>query len=271
MKLQISNSAQDGFFVSPAHADRGDGAGERNIVYVGRYHCVSGYKSATGLEPKVSITRATARTGIHNLGSTIWQYDFAMYWTIMMLYLVEFADWNGQKTIGYGCGNNSNRQNVGASDSMPYHTGTMQSSCTAYGVGTQYRYIEGLWDNVLDWVDGIYFSGANIYCIKNPASFSDISGGTLTGTRSTSSDQIKEWAIPTASGFDWALYPSVVGEGAGEQTYVTDYCNYSSFGVVLSAGGNHYRDQGSGPFYLLGNFSDLSQNASIGCRFQKLP
>ena len=37
MKLQISNGPEDGFLVSPAHADRGDGQGERDYVYVGRY------------------------------------------------------------------------------------------------------------------------------------------------------------------------------------------------------------------------------------------
>jgi hypothetical protein len=38
MKLQIARYAADGCHVSPAHADRGDGKGERDHVYVGRYH-----------------------------------------------------------------------------------------------------------------------------------------------------------------------------------------------------------------------------------------
>ena len=71
MKLQISDTAQEGFFVSPAHADRGDGKGERDKVYVGAYHCGTNYKSTTGVKPIASITRDTARTNIHNLGSTI--------------------------------------------------------------------------------------------------------------------------------------------------------------------------------------------------------
>ena len=150
-----------------------------------------------------------------------------------MLYLVEFADWNSQAKIGYGCGNNSSAQAVGASDSMPYHTGTMQSSRTTYGVGTQYRFIEGLWDNVFDWCDGIYFSGANVYCIKNPSSFSDSSSGTLVGTRPTSGGWISAFNVPTANGFDYALYTSAIS--GSEATYITDYC-YSG-GVVLYVGG----------------------------------
>jgi hypothetical protein len=269
LKLQIADKATTGFYVSPAHADRGDGVGERDIVYVGRYHCNSAYKSVAGAAPQASITRATARTSIHNLGSDIWQYDFAMYWTIMMLYLVEFADWNSQAKIGYGCGNNSAAQNVGASDSMPYHTGTMQASRTTYGVGCQYRYIEGLWDNVYDWCDGIYFSGANIYCIKNPSSFSDTANGTNIGTRPTSGGYISAWSVPSASGFEYALYPSAV-EGS-ETTYICDYCYYYSSGVVLLCGGSYYQAQYHGLFYLYGSNAASYSNVYIGCRLQKLP
>ena len=270
MKLQIADKATVGFSVSPAHADRGDGKGERDRVYVGRYHCNSSYKSVTGAAPQANITRASARSSIHAAGSTIWQYDFAMYWTIMMLYLVEFADWNAQAKIGYGCGNNSAAQNVGASDGMPYHTGTMQSSRTTYGVGCQYRYIEGLWDNVYDWCDGIYFSGSDVYCIKNPASFSDTANGTLVGTRPTSSNCISAWSIPSASGFEYALYPSAVA--GSESTYICDYCcYYPSSGVVLYCGGYFYRSQYYGLFYLAGDYDVSELGVGIGCRLQKLP
>ena len=269
MKLQIADKAIAGFSVSPAHADRGDGSGERDMVYVGRYHCDSSYKSVTGASPKVSITRASARSSIHAVGSTIWQYDFAMYWTIMMLYLVEFADWNSQAKIGYGCGNNSAAQAVGASDSMPYHTGTMQSSRTTYGVGVQYRYIEGLWDNVFDWCDGIYFSGANVYCIKNPASFSDTANGTNIGTRPTSGGYISAWSIPSVSGFEYALYPSAVA--GSKSTYICDCFYYDSSGVVLYCGGYYVQSQYFGLFCLNGNYGASASSSYISCRLQKLP
>lgn len=269
MKLQIADKAVDGFSVSPAHMDRGDGSGERDIVYVGRYHCNSSYKSVTGASPKVSITRATARSSISALGSAYWQFDYAMLWTIQMLYLVEYGNWDSQSVIGYGCGNGSAAQSVGASDSMPYHTGTMKSSRTTYGVGCQYRYIEGLWENVYDWCDGIYFSGSTIYGILKPASYSDTSGGTKIGTRPTSSNYISAYNTPTASGFEWALYPSAVAGSA--TTYVCDYCYYSSSGVVLRCGGSYDQNQDRGLFYLSGNNAASYTYASIGCRLQKLP
>lgn len=268
MKLQIADGPIDGFYVSPAHADRGDGKGERDTVYVGRYHCNSSYKSASGSTPLENMTRATARTSIHNLGSTYWQYDFAMYWTICMLYLVEFADWNSQAKIGYGCSTGTRLMSMGYTDSMPYHTGTTASARTSYG-GTQYRNIEGLWDNVYDWCDGIYFHSSNVYCIKNPSSFSDSSGGTHIGTRPTSEDWIKSWNIPTASGFKYALYPASVG--GSDSTYTPDYCKYNSSGVVLYVGGNYSKATVHGLFCLNG-YNDASfKNIGTGCRLQKLP
>lgn len=266
MRLQISEAAFDGSHISPAHADRGDGKGERDVVYVGRYHCNSSYKSVSGQPPVANITRATARTKIHNLGSSYWQYDFAMYWTICMLYLVEFADWNSQAKIGYGCSPSGSKWNVGYTDSMPYHTGTTASARTSYG-GTQYRYIEGLWDNVFDWCDGIYFSGANVYCIKNPSIFSDSSGGTLVGTRPTSGGWISAFNIPTANGFEYALYTSAIS--GSETTYITDYCD--SGGVVLFVGGDYDRLQYYGLFYLNGDVSASYTHGNVGSRLQKLP
>lgn len=269
MKLQISPEPQEGFLVSPAHADREDGAGERDIVYVARYHTDEniGASYATG-KPVTGRTRATARMECHSYGADYWQYDFAMYWTIMMLYLVEYANWNSQATIGYGCSPSGTVFKNGLTDSMLYHTGTTSANRTTYGC-CQYRYIEGLWDNVFDWVDGIYFSGANIYCIKNPANFSDTSGGTLVGTRSTASGYISGWTNPTVDGFEYALYPNAVG-GSGT-TYVCDYCSYGASGVVLRVGSSYGQSQYYGAFYLDGSYAASSASAYIGRRIMKLP
>lgn len=268
MKLQISDQPQDGFFTSPAHADRGDGVGERDIVYVARYHCGSAYKSQTGVAPLANITRAQARSSIHNLGGTIWQYDYAMYWTIMMLYLVEYANWNSQATIGYGCSPSGSKFNLGATDSMVYHTGTTAANRTTYG-SIQYRHIEGLWDNVYDWCDGIYFSGSNVYCIKNPAQFSDTSGGTLIGQWGNSGGYISSWGNPTESGFEYALYP-IEGNGS-VSTFVCDFFASTIGAISLFVGGSFNNTQVYGAFCLYKNgFKDQGYEV-VGCRVMKLP
>lgn len=271
MKLQISADQFDGALVSPAHADRGDGVGERDYVYVGRYQCASDYTSITGVKPKVEITRAAARSGIHNLGANIWQLDYATYWTINMLYLVEYAHWNSQLKIGYGCGNNSSTENSGASDIMPYHTGTMQSARNIYGVGIQYRYLENLWANVREWRDGIYMNGNNVYCTLNPANFSDTTGGTFTGTRAVFNGYITAFNQPSASGYEYALYPSTADDTQSGSTYITDYIYYNSTGVVYHCGGDFTNYELYGLFH--GDaYHDVSRKSiGIGTRLMILP
>lgn len=267
LKLQIADKETDGFHVSPAHADRGDGKGERDIVYIGRYHCnTNNYKSQSGVKPKANITRSTARTSIHNLGSNIWQSDIQMRMTIWMLYLVEFADWNSQKTIGKGCGNNSATENMGYTDSMPYHTGTTLASRDSYGLGTQYRYIEGLWDNVYDWGDGCYYNSNGLNIINTPSSFSDNSGGTAVGV--PSSRWPSAFTVATVAGLEWVIYPTA--SGGSETTYSADSWGFNASNPCLVFGGNYYQDGDYGLFFVDCN-SASSSYAYIGCRLQKLP
>lgn len=266
IKLQIADGPAEGFLVSPAHCDRGDGHGERDVVYVGRYHChTSNWKSQTGGKPKADITRSSARSSIHNLGSTIWQWDWAMDWTIKMLYLVEYADWNSQTKIGYGCGNNSSTENMGQTDGMTYHTGTKQSSRTTYGVGVQYRHIEGLWDNVYDWVDGCYYNGNGLNIILNPNNFSDSSGGTSIGTPSNGYPSALD--IKTGLSNQWPLPTAASGS---DSTYVPDSWIFDASSPCLLVGGDYSQSLGRGLFCV--SYSAASSaSASIGCRLMKLP
>lgn len=267
LKLQIADKETEGFHVSPAHADRGDGKGERDIVYIGRYHCnTNNYKSQSGVKPKANITRSTARTSIHNLGSNIWQSDIQMRMTIWMLYLVEFADWNSQKTIGKGCGNNSATENMGYTDSMPYHTGTTLASRDSYGLGTQYRYIEGPWDNVYDWGDGCYYDSNGLNIINTPSSFSDNGGGTAVGV--PSSGWPSAFTVATVAGLEWVIYPTA--SGGSETTYSADYWDFSASYPCLFFGGSYGQSGNLGLFYVCYASASFSV-AFIGCRLQKLP
>lgn len=272
MKLQIANYPRHGFYTAPAHADRGDGKGERDYVYIGAFHCVNGLKSKTGEKPNTANTRNSYRVNIHNLGATIWQCDYAMFWTWAMLYLVEYANWDAQAVIGYGCGNNSSIENNGLCDAMLYHTGTDAATRDTYG-HIRYRYIEGLWDNVFEWCDGIYFDADNMYCIKNPADFSDSSGGTLVAERVASGwGYITGWTNPSVVGYEYALYPNAFG--GSDSTYVPDYCSNSiggTAGVTLVTGYNFTQSKKAGAFCLSGQYSASSFDANRGSRIMELP
>lgn len=264
MTIKIADRAVEGYSVSPAHMDRGDGHGERDVVYIGRYHCNDSYKSGTG-SPKVNMTRSSARANIHGIGSAIWQCDFAMRFTLWLLYIVEFADWNSQAKIGYGCGNNSSPQSMGYTDSMPYHTGTTQSSRTTYGLGTQYRNIEGLFDNVLDWCDGCYNNGDGLNIILNPANFSDSSNGTAVGV--PSNGWPSAFKVKTNGGFPVFIPTSASGNDA---TYSCDCWYFGSPYPCPYVGGNYGRNSSFGLF-CVGYGSASYYKGNIGCRLQELP
>ena len=264
MSIKIADKKVAGYSVSPVHMDRGDGNGERDVVYVGRYHCASGYKSKTGSPPLTSMTRSSARTSIHSLGSAIWQCDFAMRFTLWLLYIVEFADWNSQAKIGYGCSPSSNTFTMGYTDSMPYHTGTDQSSRATYG-GTQYRNIEGLWDNVLDWCDGCYYNSNGLNIILNPSEFSDSSNGTAVGV--PSNGWPSAFKVKTNGGFPMFIPTSASGNDA---TYSCDNWYFSSSYPCLCVGGLYSHSSSYGLFYVY--YSSASDYYGyIGCRLQELP
>ena len=265
LKLQIADGPVEGFHVDPVNMDRGDGLGELNFSYIARYHCASGtYKSETNKAQQVSITRSAARTSIHNLGANIWQMDFAQMWYVGMLFLVEFADWNGER-IGRGCSASGSKENNGKTDAMQYHTGTTAANRDTYGY-TQYRNIEGWWDNVYDWMDGCYYNSNGLNVIKNPNQFSDSANGTLVGK--PVAGYPSDFTIPTQSGLEWALFPSAA---AGSTTnYVPDSWSFSGGSPCLRRGGSYGQNQSHGPFCVYYSGASYT-NAGIGCRLQERP
>lgn len=273
MKIQIANGETEGFSVSPAHMDRGDGVGERDIVYIGRYHCdAATHKSVSGAYPYNYETRPTMRTAVQNLGNNIWMCDFATRFTIWLLYLVEFANWDTQASIGSGCSTNSAHMAMGYTDNMPYHTGTTESSRLTCG-GTQYRYIEGLWDNVFDWIDGCYNDEHGLNIILDPSSFSDSSGGVSVGI--PTSGLPSQFTVTNVSGAFPVFIPS---ESNGSfSTYSCDNWMFDQFNPWTYVGGDYYV---SGDYYLYsglffinyaGSPTRPDSNDGIGTRLMKLP
>ena len=268
-KVQIADKATPGYQVSPAHRDRGDGVGERDVVYIGRYECDGSYMSRSGQAPKVSTPLATFRSGIHALGAEYWQADIALHLTWWFLYIVEYADWNGQTAIGQGNVSSGAKINTGATDSMTYHTG--RAAGTDGQTAVQYRNIENPWGNVREWRDGIIFSDTNICTYNNPANFSDAYNGTgavvRSNKRAASSGWIKAWGHDTND--PSFIYPSEIG--GSETTFVPDYC-YCDTGVrALNIGGLYGVGTYAGPFFLNGFNAPASTYANLGSRLQKLP
>lgn len=251
-KIQIADKETPGYQVSPAHRDRGDGKGERDVVYIGRYECDGSYMS---------------RSGIHALGAEYWQADFALQLTWWFLYIVEYADWNGQTAIGQGSVTLNKINNTGTTDSMVYHTG--RAAGTDDKTAVQYRWIESPWGDVREWRDGIIFSDDNISTYNNPANFSNTYAGTGSVTRSNK--RVEGWI--TEWGYDSDdtsfIYPSA--GGGSETTFIPDYCYYDTGIRALSVGGYYYERLSAGPFCLDSSYSPVNTSNAIGSRLQKLP
>ena len=82
---------------------------------------------------------------------------------------------------------------------------TTAANRDTYGY-TQYRNIEGWWDNVCDWMDGCYYNTNGLNVIQNPNQSSDSANGVLVGK--PVAGYPPDFTIPTQSGLEWALFPS---------------------------------------------------------------
>ena len=283
LSVRIADAPADGFHVSPAHADR-DGTGERDVVYIARYHCCEGSgTSTTGSMPLVNISRPSLREAFkaqceHYGVSGYSLQDYAMFWTVRLLMLVEYATWDFQSAIGYGCGNGESAELSGSTDSMPYHTGTVSETIDTYAVGVQYRYIEDMWANVAEFIDGWYLVPneetqlADVYVNTKIDEFSDETGGVKIGTidPSTVNGFITDWAVPDVAGYTWAMIPkSATMEVETMTEYCADYCGFIGPALV-SGGGFDEQNLYYGPFLLVANDASYAVSA-FGARLQKIP
>lgn len=235
--------------------------------YVGRYNTGSGHVSRTGMSPLVSITRASARSGAKSKGSGWYEYDYASWCAIGLLYIVEYANWDTQSKIGKGYSSGGSAISSGGTDVMTYHTGRAYGTDGATAV--QYRHIENPWGNVFDWVDGVNFNGSTVYVCTDPAKYADDTsdGYTNAGTRASSSGYISALGASTTA--PWAIYPS--SAGGSKTTYIPDYSWTSSGWLVLYVGGGSFGGSFAGLFYFDGDESSSDSNDSVGARLLFVP
>lgn len=201
--------------------------------YIGRYTGINGgAQSATGQTPQVNFSRANFRSAVKTSQPKFHLYDFATYCAIIFLYIVEFADWNCQNKIGRGfVDGNSLALNSGNTDRMTYHTG--RAAGTDGENAVQYRWIENLWGNVYQWVDGFNANGTTAYYCTDPSKYAD---DTSTGYTNIGTLPASGWIKDLTVTDNGLLIPKT--SGGSESTYVPDYVNSSSGWCVLYVGGN---------------------------------
>ena len=231
--------------------------------YVGRYHMNSGGDgySKTGVSPYVNITRATSRSKAKSNGAKFHLYDFATYCAIIFLYIVEFADWNCQNKIAYGRVNQSSAVTSGKTDTMVYHTGTAGSRISDGAAACQYRWVENLWGNVRQWVDGFNANGTTAYYCTDPSKYADdtATGYTNIGTLSAPG-YIKDLTV-TDNGL---LIPKTTG--GSETTYIPDYMWPSSGWRILVVGGDCSDGANAGLLCFRAQYDSSDSSLSVSAR-----
>ena len=167
---------------------------------------------------------STQATNINSKNTSKWFLgDFATLCAVRLLYLVEFADWNSQKTIGIGYWSASasydDYSTEGATDPMTYHTGRVTAADMV-----QYRHIENLWfaqGTFVDWHGANIYNG-EIYVCEDPTKFAFETAENYVNTGITFSSHS---GYITALGYSavapWAFIS--VATGGSSSTYIPDY------------------------------------------------
>ena len=237
--------------------------------YIGKYHIGSQIVSKSGVSPLVNFSRSWFRTGAKNSNSKFHLYDFATYCAIIFLYIVEFADWNCQKKIAYGRANGqSSVVTSGKTDTMVYHTGTAGSGISDGAAACQYRWIENLWGNVSQWVDGFTADGTTAYYCTDPSKYVDYvaTGYTKIGNLPTVSGYIKDLTV-----LDNGLFIPK-SNGGSATTYIPDIVAPITSGKYgLMVGGCYGENDDVGLLYFNASNSGTSSFSTTSARLMCEP
>ena len=235
--------------------------------YIGRFHTSgssSGVFTKGGVAPLVNTSRTNFRTYSHNKGAKWWMIDLATWSALQMLYLVEFADWHSQSTLGTGyAGVTSAVAEMGATGSAAYHTLKIS------GGHNMYRWVEDPFSNCLDWVDGFTASSYAMYTSTDNNTYSDsTSGMTATGV-----------SLPTSGGYinglgyseeaAWAFLPTA--SSGSETSYIPDRVVTNSGVRALCVGGYYSTGAHCGFFYFYAVSESSFASAYVGSRLLYIP
>lgn len=222
--IQISNIAQKGFEYSEP-------------FYIGRYN-TSGSSSAvsckSGQAPFTRVSIVNLRTYSKNVGNGWGLMDIWRWSMLQILYLVEYADYDSQKTLGYGICNGS-RTNSGQCDTLGMKSGTINNDKTHAVI---YRGVENIFGNIWQWLDGINIgSGPKSWVCKDRSQYA--SDKTSSPYAQISYTEASGNYIKTM-GYD-SNYPAIQRATAvqsSDSTYCPD-CFVSAAGSSVFVGGGY--------------------------------
>lgn len=234
----ISDYPLDGYEISPRHAPHEGKPGGYDKIYVSAYELSNGYRSISGVAPLTGQNRIQVRAGCRDRGIGYHSFDIATYWTIVMLYIIEAANWDSQAAVGAGYTSADGITPVahtGGSDNVAGHTGRADGNSTAALNSAKYRHMENLWGNTSAFCDGIIVDGQSVYICTDPSKYAEATDDytLLSCQAASSSGWIK------ALGYDpsvpWAQICTDAGGADG--SYIPDlYTPHDNYHAVLIGG-----------------------------------
>jgi hypothetical protein len=214
--------------------------------------------SVSGLQPisgnTSSLNIGQARQLAENRGVGWIQQDWLTVSAVQMLYLIEYADFNSQETIGRGVvdkasGTGNEGENTGQTSNLGNSSG--MASGTNGLVSISYRGIENFWGNGWKFVDGILLRDDGAYIQDDISDFNDThtNYNHIPFTTLTSSGYIDDFI--SKEEFESSFFP--LSTNGSSSTFVGDYYYaYNGAGAirVFRIGGTWSSSSTGGAFAL---------------------
>ena len=241
------------------------GAVKSEGFYVGRYTTSSGVHSKSGVASQVSTNITDFRTQATGKGTGWQQLDYH-YLILLLLYFVEYADYNMQTKVGFGNVSTSAQINSGGCDDLGMKSGCLAND-KAHAV--IYRGIENLWGNIWQFMDGVNIKDNQVYINYNPSTY----------VVDTFTDDYKALSYVCANANGWQKstgydsenplvgFPTAVG--GGDNTYMCDYYSQNSGNRIALVGGAWSDDLACGAYFSFYVDSSVSYTY-IGARLLKI-
>jgi hypothetical protein len=277
----ISMGDLAGYSVHPAFIT--DGV-TRDKIYISAFEgnltsdniTTADYRSISGVKPSTANntsggdttngTIAQFRAAAQRRG-TGWQIQtYRATQAIQTLYLIEYADFDTQTTIGQGyvdaaSGSGNESINTGATISLGNASGEGSGSSGLRAMS--YRGIENWYGNIYKWVDGLNIEGNNEAYIANEDFESD----------KFTSPYVLEGTLSSTGGFATnILFPEFLATAAGgsSTSHLHDSYGQTTGNRAALFGGRWLEESSAGGFHwALGNASSDSRR-TIGSRLQIL-
>ena len=211
----VAPKYKKGFTLAPAF-NRPSGIIDQIRIF--KYNMGSGFISRSGVAAYTNINMNTIRAGYRAKG--LYMLDHSVYYSLMILMLVKYANMDSQATVGYG---NSSAQTIypsGNADNVKGLDGSATSLTANEAVLT--LGIENFYGNYWKFIDGINIYGGYVYITdiekvsKEPTSTSDLS--TYTKLSTTYPTNMNDSVISDIS-FDSAaphlMYATAIGASNG--------------------------------------------------------